>query len=239
MAWYFGIATEGYRFGPNNRHRPAEHRLLSGVPDADARGRAAARRPDDGLRGGGTLIALGGFFWGLTYLFRLARELLADDEAAATAVWMIAAVSVCPVFRRHLHRVVLPARCHRAFYHFRRRELVKAGAWGLVVGLTRPNGAFLSIPLALIAVSPWLPRWLAGGLPGNVERDPSRRSFRALMPAMAAAAMPGIGVLLYSAFIWQLTGNPLAWAEGHAAWGREYRGLGVLVVGRSATSGWP
>ena len=50
--------------------------------------------------------------------------------------------------------------------------------------------------------------------------------------ALASAAMPGVGVLLYSAFIWRLTGNPLAWAEGHAAWGRQYTGLAVLVTDR-------
>ena len=28
--------------------------------------------------------------------------------------------------------------------------------------------------------------------------------------------MPGVGVLLYSAYIWQLTGYPFTWATGHA-----------------------
>jgi hypothetical protein len=45
--------------------------------------------------------------------------------------------------------------------------------------------------------------------------------------------MPGIGVLLFSAFAWQLTGHPLAWAEGQAAWGRQYNGLSSLVSQRA------
>ena len=53
-----------------------------------------------------------------------------------------------------------------------------------------------------------------------------------LAPALAAAAMPGVGMLLYSAFIWWLTGNPLQWAAGHLAWGRQYEGLSVLVTDR-------
>ena len=53
-----------------------------------------------------------------------------------------------------------------------------------------------------------------------------------LAPALAAAAMPGVGMLLYSAFIWGLSGNPLQWAAGHLAWGREYEGLTVLVTAR-------
>ena len=51
-----------------------------------------------------------------------------------------------------------------AFYHFRRREFTKAGAWGLLVGLTRPNGCFLSFSLALIAIAPWLPHYHLGQL---------------------------------------------------------------------------
>ncbi len=52
-------------------------------------------------------------------------------------------------------------------------------------------------------------------------------------PAIVSAAMPGIGVLLFSAYVWHLTGNPLAWEEGHAAWGRTYNGLGALVSQRA------
>ena len=44
--------------------------------------------------------------------------------------------------------------------------------------------------------------------------------------------MPGIGVLLYSAWMWHFTGNPLQWAAGHAAWGREYVGFGPLIADR-------
>ena len=119
-----------------------------------------------------------------------------------------------------------------AFYHFRRRELWAAGAWGLLVGFTRPNGCFLSFPLAVMAVMPWLPAWLGGGAADTPERGADRRSLRALVPALVSAAMPGIAVLIYSAFIWQLMGNPIAWAAGHAAWGREYNGLTAIVVDR-------
>jgi hypothetical protein len=106
--------------------------------------------------------------------------------------------------------------------------------WGLLVGLTRPNGAFLSIPLAFIAVAPWIPAWLNGGPEANIEREDARRSPRALVSSLAAAAMPGVGVLLYSAYIWQLTGNPLAWEAGHAAWGRDYTGYSALISDRYA-----
>jgi hypothetical protein len=46
---------------------------------------------------------------------------------------------------------------------------------------------------------------------------------------LAAASASGIAVLMYCVFIWRLTGDPIAWAKGHAAWGREYAGLVPLA----------
>ena len=50
--------------------------------------------------------------------------------------------------------------------------------------------------------------------------------------AVLAAAAPGVGMLIYSAFIWRLTGDPLGWLKAHGAWGREYQGLAALVGDR-------
>jgi hypothetical protein len=234
MAWYFGIATEGYRV---LSHNPNDQQNIVFFPAFPMIVRVVGR-----LLGGavlsfvaaGTVVALAAFFWALTYLFRFARDLLDDDEPARYAVWFLAAYPFALFFSAMYTESLYLLGALGAFYHFRRRELWAAGAWGLLVGLTRPNGCFLSIPLALVAVAPWLPSWLAGGPVTNVERAPERRSVGALVPALASAAMPGVGVLLYSAFIWNLTGNPLAWAAGHAAWGREYVGLGTLVADRYA-----
>jgi hypothetical protein len=78
-----------------------------------------------------------------------------------------------------------------------------------------------------------MPEWLAGGSAAAKRSAivPAARLY-GLAPALAAAAMPGVGMLLYSAFIWWLTGNPLQWAAGHLAWGRQYRGFSVLVTER-------
>ena len=37
--------------------------------------------------------------------------------------------------------------------------------------------------------------------------------------------MPGIGMLLYSAYVQRLTGSFFGWARLHEAWGRSYSGL--------------
>jgi hypothetical protein len=74
-----------------------------------------------------------------------------------------------------------------------------------------------------------LPAWVAGGAPADARPGLVHRlRLRALAPALLSAAMPGVGVLLYSAYVWRLTGEPLAWAAGHVAWGRQYEGVGTL-----------
>lgn len=234
MAWYFGIATEGYRV---LSHNPRDQQNFVFFPAYPMLMRVTARLLGGGSMAfviAGTVVAFAAFFWGLTYLFRIARDMLGDDDPARYAVWLIATYPFALFFGANYTESLYLLGATAALFHFRRRELWAAGAWGLLVGLTRPNGAFLSIPLAIVAIAPWLPAWLSGGPAFNIERDPARRSFRALVPAMIAAAMPGIGVLIYSAFIWRLTGNPLAWQAGHAAWGRDYTGFSTLISDRYA-----
>src|SRR5262249_27144310 len=128
----------------------------------------------------GTLVSLTAFLFALTYFFLLAREYL-DDEGAATAVWLIAAYPFAIFYGAIYSESLFLLAALGAFYHFRRQEFVRAASWALLVGLTRPNGALMSVPLALLALS---------------------RSHRAnVATALAAAAMCGAGTLIYSAFI--------------------------------------
>jgi len=46
---------------------------------------------------------------------------------------------------------------------------------------------------------------------------------------LLTAAMPGIGMLLFTGYLYGLTGVWFAWARSHEAWGRTYQGLGTLV----------
>ncbi|MBS1817397.1 MAG: hypothetical protein JSU08_05690 [Acidobacteria bacterium] len=231
MPWYFGIASEGYHFNPNYHGQ----QNVVFFPAFPMIWRLAAR-----LLGGqtmayvtaGTVVVFVCFFVALTYLFRLARELTGEDDPARFTVWLLATYPFALFYGAIYTESLFLLGATAAFFHFRRREFVAAGLWGLLVGLTRPNGCFLSIPLALIAIAPWLPRWLNGGADQNIEREPGRKRFAALVPAMLTSAMPGVGVLLYSGWMWYFTGNPLQWAAGHAAWGREYVGFAPLIADR-------
>ena len=229
--WYLGIAIDGYSYLPG---RPEDQQNIVFFPAFPILVRVVSRLlggSPPAFMLGGTLVALGAFFGALVYVYRFARDVVGDEETARWASWMLAGFPFALFFSAVYTESLFLLSAVAAFYHFRRGELARSGAWGLLVGLSRPPGCLVSVPLALLAVSPWLPAWLAGGAAAKSQSG-LRRDPRWLVGAMAAAAMPGVGMLVYSAYIWNLTGDPLAWAEGHAAWGREYTGLGVLVTTR-------
>ena len=85
-----------------------------------------------------------------------------------------------------------------ACFHVERDELWKAGAWGLIAGLSRPNGCLLSIVLALLMVS------------GQRSTSWRRLSWRALADRAAIAATPGIGMLVFSTYIFVSDRSPSA-----------------------------
>ena len=73
---------------------------------------------------------------------------------------------------------------------------------------------------------------MAGGGGYVSNRGAAVPSFGVTTRGLATAAAAGVGAVVFSLFIWQLTGRPLAWLEGHAAWGRSYRGLASVVTDR-------
>lgn len=217
--WYIGIATVGYR----GTAAPRQQQNIAFFPAYPMLMRIGVKLVGSPLLAGG-LIALGAFLWALVYLFQLARDQMGGEESAAAALALLAAYPFALFYSAAYTESLFLLGLVAAFYHFQRGELTRAGAWGLLVGLTRPNGCFLSVPLAIVALEGWMR-----------ARDRAHRSaWRDLAARLASAAMPGVGMVMYSAFIYLLTGHALAWAQGHAAWGRTYRGIDSLVTERYA-----
>lgn len=230
--WYYGIATDGYYFSYGMKERGEQLNIVF-FPAYPLLMRVAGRllggTPPAIMFIGGTLVSWFCFAGALMYLFRFARELLGDEDRASTAVWLVATYPFAVWFGATYTESLYLLGAVASLYHFHRGEIWKGGAWGLLVGFTRPNGCFLSIPLAFLAIRPYLPAWLNGGAAREAAADSKAPGF---IPSMLAASLPGIAVLIYSAYIWQLTSDPLSWAEGHAAWGRSYQGLWVLITER-------
>ena len=219
--WYLGIATTGYSYigsaGPDAQQNvvffPAYPLLV----------RAVARLAGNSTAAyvvGATITSAALFVLALAYLYRLAQQHLTDDDQAAAALWLIAAYPFSLFYGAIYTESLFLLGSVGAFYHFGRREFGRAAMWGLLVGLTRPNGLLLAVPLAVAAIE------------GLVARPRVGPRIRIEPAACAAVAMPIAGALVYSAFIWNLTGHPFTWAAGHLAWGRHYQSLTHLVATR-------
>ena len=93
-----------------------------------------------------------------------------------------------------------------AFFHFERREYGVAMLWGIAAGLTRPNGSIVGLALFCW----WLTR----------EAPMAWRQRTMPWASLASALAPMVGVGLYSAFIYDLTGDALMWMWAQDRWGR-------------------
>lgn len=254
--WYVGIAMEGYRWeadaeGPQDIaffpgyplavkavanllgahdvfRRPVDDG--AGPADAGARRTLPDRRvdlPEDRnpgtFLGSAVLVSLLSFGWSLVWIYRLAREHL-DTQAARAAVLLLSAYPFAVFFSAAYTESLMLLAIAGAFYYARQHRWGPVAAWGLLAGVTRPNGFLLAGPLVVLAAQ----QALAARRASRAEGDGSRRQILTACIAGAACAMPVIGALLFSAYIHTLTGDPFAWREAHAAWGRNYTGLDRL-----------
>jgi hypothetical protein len=273
--WYLGIALDGYFYNPALDHQqniaffPA-YPMLTRVGAALLGGRIMSASEVSGVnkteyayaqhRGivlSATLISLAAFAWALVYLYRFAREVL-DERAAMGAVLAACAYPFSLFFSAFYTESLFLLTMVGAFYHFRRREWLPAAAWGLVLGLTRPNGCLLSIPLAVLALQQaWRAAHPQADPQAQADAQARRSQARAQdaaavgdgsvrLPAragrglaidwseairgLAVASMPGIGMLLFSAYLYSLSGRPFVWLEAHEAWGRVYQGIDTLFA---------
>ena len=176
----------------------------------------------------GFLVTIGAFAGALAYLFRLGKRVCRTPEGPALSIALLAAYPFA-VFYGAVYTEALFLLCAAgAFYHALRRQPLAAAGWALAAGLTRPNGVLLVVPLAVIvAVLAW-PRLAR---PGTWVSGPFEPADGARLTAadLLMVAAPAIGLGIYTAYIWWLAGDPLAWMRAQTAWGRGYEGLRALI----------
>jgi len=205
--WYTNIAAGWYDWHPESKREqdiaffPALPILMRGVGTVLG-GSALA------FLLAGAIVSHAAFLWALVYLYRLAlrEDLLRDPERAGTAVALLASYPFAVFYGAVYTESLWLLTCVGAFWHALRGEWFRSAAWGIVSGLTRPNGSLLSLALGVLVLQRFLGK--------SDSRD------RVTAPALLAIAAPGIGLLIYSTYIYSLTGNPFQWALVHEAWGR-------------------
>ncbi len=220
--WYHTIAKQGYPTSLN----PELTNPIAFFPGLPLLMRGTSELLDVNMWIAGIVLVVGGFLWGLTYLYRLALLDMPRDQARASLMFLAFypfAFCYSAVLTESLFLLAAVA----AFYHFRKGDLWRAAGFGLLVGFLRPNGFLLCVPLGLLAVLPcarsrgWWPR--PDAFLDNDTRWPR------LAAQLAAASAPVVGVIAYSAYLQTTIGNPFGWAEAQQAWGRAAtEGLNVL-----------
>ena len=214
--WYLNIAAYGYRWDP----AASGQQNIAFMPALPMLMRFGGR-----LLGGqpiwaGQLIVFIASLWGFVYVYRLARSALGSSEQGTTAVALLAAYPFALFYSAVYTESIFLLCAAGAFYHVMRREYWKTAAFSLLCGFVRPNGFLLAVPVALVAFWPALVEAWSRPAEGLASR--LVRAVRKAAPAILAAAAAVVGVLAFSAFIYALTGRPLAWLEAHAAWGRTF-----------------
>ena len=228
--WYGGIALDGYYWDNTfQRQRniaffPALPLLMRPVGAVLGMYDHTVPRERRMLRAlwAGTVVSLVAFFWALYYVSRLAEDLIGAERARAAPL-LLAAYPFAVYFSAPYTESLFLLAAAGASFHFLRRDWAAASIWGLLAGLARPNGCFLSVALGLLALTQGISD------KGQGIRDKGQ-GIRDVVLRLAVAAMPGIGMLLFTLYLHQLTGGVwFAWARSHEAWGRTYAGFGPLL----------
>jgi hypothetical protein len=243
--WYGGIALGGYTWDHTfQRQRniaffpalPLLMRPVGAVLGMYEDGPSRERRMLRALWAG-VVISLAAFLWALYYVSRLAADLIGPDRASA-ATLLLAAYPFALYFNAPYTESLFLLGAAGACYHFLRRDWIAASAWGLLAGLSRPNGCFLSVPLAVLALQresacgpsearSGRARALGGGAPSALRNADSRFD---ILVRLVVASMPAAGMLIFTLYLYQLTGGVwFAWARSHEAWGRSFEGFAPVL----------
>jgi hypothetical protein len=214
--WYWDIALRGYYFRPDG---PSS---LAFFPLYPMLTRLAAA-PFGGGPGAtwiaGILVAFLAYVCALIAIHRLAARVLGSREAARRTVLYIVVFPWSIFFTQVYSESVFLLTSVLAVTDACDRRWWRAGAWGALATLARPNGILIALPLLLLA---------------TLDR-PGIRSWMSRTIALAPIPLAFAG---FCAYAYTLSGDPLGWMSaqthwgyslGHPPWQQLQRVIGTLV----------
>ncbi len=255
--WYVGLAREGYRWDgepgvlENIAFFPAYPLALRAVAWATGAADSLVRWHWTGVVFSTVLLVIA-----LWFLSRLGALLL-DASTGHRAALLCAVYPWSIYFGLPYTESLFLLACCAATYRFVSGRHLEAFVWGLVAGLTRPNGIILTVLLGMLWIRdayrlfdarfvmsgrpaflglPGLARRIGGtGAPGfrtegTTFAVPGQDPRPLLLSALSVCA-PILGVLIYSVYVHGVTGDPLTWLRVQEAWGRHTMDP-VWVLGR-------
>jgi hypothetical protein len=209
--WYSQIAAFGYTFDGN----PLRQQSVVFFPAFPLAIRLVYRFMGGHLFYAAWLVALTAFALAIPYFLRLAQRHL-GERRAVDSMWLLASYPFAVYFSApYSEGLFLLATC-AVFLAMHEGRFGSAAWWGLVAGLTRPNGWLLTIPIILLAFH------------RQAWPTTAREWLRRAMPIAAPVA----GTLLFTLYLYIEFGDGFVWVQGQAAWGRVFRGLHLFAADR-------
>jgi hypothetical protein len=195
--WYYGIAANGYQYVEGGRSNlaffPVYPQLMG------AAGRALGGEHHD-FYFAGIIISWLAFALAMPLIYRLARLDLPHEAATRATVYTAVFPSAYffgVVYSESLFLLTLVA----AALAFRTRYWVWGAIAAMIMTATRVNGVMFVPALALMG-------WDAAG---GATRD--------RIKAVIAAGCGTLGIGVYSAYVYWLSGNPFEWYDSITRWG--------------------
>jgi hypothetical protein len=209
VAWYYGIITQGYQWDGN----PLHQQNVVFFPAFPTITRTVGLFLGKQWLIAGLIVALSAFFVALFYFYRLARDFVSVEQARIS-VWALAAYPFAAYYSVPYTESLYLLCAVMVFYHTRRERWWPAAAFGYLIGLCRPNGFLIALPLGILVLQHMM------------------RQRRLLWEACAPVVAPVAGILTYCLFLYVRFGDPLVWRKGQLAWGRTYVGIwqGALAL---------
>ena len=194
--WYFDIAANGYYFNPDGQSSVAFFPLYPML----MRALAAPFGGGDGATWiAGIVISLTACALALVAIHQLTERIFGSrDIARRTVLYVVVfpwSLFLTRVYTESLFLLTSVLAISRAWDG----RWWRAGLWGALTTLVRPNGILIGLPLALLALR---------GRPGVREL-----ASRWIVLVPIPAAMIG-----YSAYVYTLSGDPLGWMSAQAQW---------------------
>ena len=195
--WYFDIAQRGYYWNADGQSSVAFFPLYPMLVRA---GSWLLGGGDQAIWLSAIAVSACAYFAALVVLHRFTERVTGSRETARRTVLYLSIFPFALFFTRVYAESVFLLTSLLAVSAAHDRGWWRAGLWGALATLARPNGMLIAVPLVLMAL-----------------RDRPRPV--ALAGRAAALAPIGLALAGFCAYVYTLSGDPLAWLNAQSQWG--------------------
>jgi len=195
--WFFDIASRGYHFDANGQSSIAFFPLYPMLMRAVAWPFGGS---DRAVWLAGIFVSYAACALALFVLHRFTQQVSGSRDVARRTVLYLAVFPFSLFLTRVYAESVFLLTSVLAVSQAYNGRWSRAGMWGGLAALARPNGILIAVPLVVLAL---------GGRPGA----------RVLGKRLAALTLVPLGLASYCAYVYTLSGDPLAWLSAQQHWG--------------------